>query len=143
MKLVSVIGLLLMVGGLIGLLFAHFLFSLNPAVIVIQVLAVALMVWARIAFGFRSFHATANPTEGGLVTKGPYAFIRHPIYSSVCFFVIAGAVGNLSWASSAYALAVLLGAGMRMAMEERLLLGRYPEYAAYAARTKRVLPYIF
>jgi protein-S-isoprenylcysteine O-methyltransferase Ste14 len=34
---------------------------------------------ARVTFGGRSFHVGANPTEGGLVTKGPYRFVRHPI----------------------------------------------------------------
>ena len=31
---------------------------------------------------------------------------------------------------------------VRIAAEERLLLDRYPEYAAYAARTKRVIPFV-
>jgi len=31
---------------------------------------------------------------------------------------------------------------VRIAAEERLLLKRYPEYAEYAARTKRVLPFV-
>lgn len=143
MKFLSLIGVVLMAGGTMGLFFANLLFSLNAAVIAIQALAVILMVWARITFGLRSFHATANPTEGGLVTRGPYAFVRHPIYTAVCLFVVAGALANLSWAASALALAVFLGTGIRMLLEERLLLGRYPEYAAYAASTKRMIPYIF
>ena len=55
------------------------------------------MVAARITFGRRSFHAAANPTEGGLVTTGPYAYIRHPIYAAILYFVWAGALDTSRW----------------------------------------------
>ena len=32
--------------------------------------------------------------------------------------------------------------GVRMVTEGRLLVTRYPEYAAYAARTKQVVPFV-
>src|SRR5512141_1042392 len=57
--------------------FCHVLFANRPLAIAFQVLAAALMLWARLSFGSRSFHAAANPTEGHLVTTGPYRFIRH------------------------------------------------------------------
>ena len=41
------------------------------------------------------------------------------------------------------ALLVLFGALARMRCEEHLLLQRYPEYSAYAATTKRMLPFVF
>ena len=63
-----------MVGSL-GLVINHALFSRAPLVIVLQVLAFAIFLWARITFGKRSFHLAANPTEGGLVTTGPYRHI--------------------------------------------------------------------
>jgi protein-S-isoprenylcysteine O-methyltransferase Ste14 len=143
LKLLSGIGVLLMIGGILGLLATHSLLSTNPAVIAVQAAAFALMVWARVTFGRRSFHATADPTEGGLVTTGPYAFVRHPIYTAVCLFVVAGGLAHLSWATAAFALVVLLGAIARMLPEERLLLRRYSDYAAYAASTKRMLPHVF
>jgi protein-S-isoprenylcysteine O-methyltransferase Ste14 len=143
LKSLSAIGLLFMVGGAVGLLLTHALFSTNPVVIAVQAAAFGLMVWARITFGMRSFHATADPTEGGLVTTGPYAFIRHPIYTAICLFVGAGAVAHLSWVTAGLACATVLGGIARMLSEERLLVGRYPDYAAYAARTKRMLPYVF
>ena len=143
MKFLSGIGLLIMIGGILGLLATHSLFSTNPAVIAGQAAAFALMVWARMTFGRRSFHATADPTEGGLVTGGPYAFVRHPIYTAVCLFVIAGSLAHVSWATAAFALVVFLGAIARMLAEERLLRTQYPGYIAYAARTKRMIPHVF
>ena len=143
MKFLSGIGLLIMIGGILGLLATHSLFSTNPAVIAGQAVAFALMLWARMTFGRRSFHATADPTEGGLVTGGPYAFVRHPIYTAVGLFVIAGSLAHISWATAAFTLVVFLGAIARMLAEERLLRTQYPGYIAYAARTKRMIPHVF
>ena len=143
LKSLSVVGLLMMVAGLIGLWRLQALFSLTPAVIAVQAAAVVLFIWARLTFGLRSFHASANPTEGGLVTSGPYRFIRHPIYTGVCVFVWAGAIGNRSLPGAAMAAVLTAGAIVRMLCEERLVTQRYPEYRDYASRTKRMVPFVF
>jgi protein-S-isoprenylcysteine O-methyltransferase Ste14 len=143
MKALSLLSFVLMVAGLLGLIATHSLLSASPLVIGLQAAAVALMLWARINFGRRSFHATADPTAGGLVTTGPYRFLRHPIYTAVVLFAFAGALAHPSLIASSGALLILLGGLARMLIEERLLLARYPDYAAYAARTKRMLPYVF
>jgi len=118
-------------------------FSAKLLVIAVQVAAVLLMVWARITFGRRSFHATADPTAGGLVTSGPYALMRHPIYTSVCLFVVAGGLAHFSWTTAGCLGLTLAGSLARMLTEERLLLVTYPEYAEYARRTSRMVPYVF
>ena len=142
MKALSVFGYLGMVTGLVGLIAIKSLLSPSPLVILPQVGAIALMVWARITFGRRSFHAAANPTEGGLVTTGPYRFIRHPIYTAVCLFITAGVAAHL--APSAVLLGGLVWASAigRMLCEERLLCSKYPEYRQYAARTARMIPFV-
>jgi protein-S-isoprenylcysteine O-methyltransferase Ste14 len=143
MKVLSLLGFALMVVGMIGLWRVGALFGNNPLLIALQVAAAGLMIWARITFGLRSFHAAANPTAGGLVTHGPYRFIRHPIYTAICFFVAAGVLGHLSVISVLFASLVGAGGIARMLSEERLLIRRYPEYAKYSAHTKRMIPWVF
>jgi len=84
LKSLSITGYLAMVGGLVALLAMRSLLSLSPLVILVQAAALLLFLWARVTFGRRSFHVRADPTEGGLVTAGPYRYIRHPIYSAMC-----------------------------------------------------------
>jgi len=143
MRVVSVAGLWVMVAAVAGLMYSHALLSDSPVVIGVQVVAVGLVLWARITFGRRSFHAAAEPTEGGLMTTGPYHFVRHPIYTAACLFCWAGILGNVSLVSIALGGLVVLGAIMRMLAEERLLVERYPAYWQYAQVTKRMVPFVF
>src|SRR5262245_38880885 len=94
LRKVSLVAMAIVVVAVVSLLFRRSLFARGPVLIGIQAAAAALMLWARLTFRGRSFHAGANPTAGGLVTTGPYRFVRHPIYSAILFFVWAGAGSN-------------------------------------------------
>jgi len=132
-----------MVAGILLLLWNRGLLSLSPIVIVVQILAFFLMIWARVTFGGRSFHATASPTEGGLVTTGPYRYVRHPIYAAGLCIAWAGVFGNLSVLNVAFGFLTLAGALARIRCEETLVRVRYPEYDEYAKRTRRLIPFVF
>jgi protein-S-isoprenylcysteine O-methyltransferase Ste14 len=138
----SVLAFALMVAGLAWLMFRHEILSRTWIWIAVQVLAVLLMIAARITFGRRSFHAAANPTAGGLVTTGPYRFWRHPIYAAVLYFIWAAAVDYHTPSAILAAMLVTIGAAVRMYAEETLLVTAYPDYATYRARTARVIPFV-
>ena len=143
LKVISILGLVVMIGALIGLYKIGVLFTPQPIAIALQLTAIALMIWARVTFGRRSFHAAANPTAGGLVTTGPYRIIRHPIYTAACLFGWGPIIVHLTLISVALGILLLLGALMRMMCEEQLVKQKYPEYVEYAKITKRMVPYVF
>lgn len=143
LKTLSIIGYFGMIGSLLVLLAMRNLFSSSALVISFQVVAFLLFLWARVTFGRRSYHVVANPTEGGLVTGGPYRFIRHPIYAAMCLFTLAGVEGHWSWTSGLCGAVVLVSAVMRIFCEEILVTARYPDYAQYKARTWHMIPYVY
>jgi protein-S-isoprenylcysteine O-methyltransferase Ste14 len=142
LKAPSLVGFALMIVGIVGLVLRQQLFGHTAAARTVQILAVVLMVAARITFGSRSFHAAANPTEGRLVTTGPYALLRHPIYAAVLYFVWAAAIDSRSSLPVVAAAITTSGAALRMYAEEQLLAQTYPEYPTYRARTARVIPFV-
>ena len=101
------------------------------------------MIWARLTFGLRSFHATANTSEGGLVTNGPYRTWRHPIYASIIYFVWAGQIEDPRLTAIAAAAVATAALVVRMVLEEQFLRETYPEYAEYATRAKRLIPFVY
>ena len=132
-----------MMGALVGLYQIGVLFTAQPIAVAVQLMAIALMIWARLTFGRRSFHAAANPTAGGLVTTGPYRIIRHPIYTAASLFGWGPIVVHRSLVSVGLGILLLLGALVRMICEEQLVKQRYPEYVEYAKVTKRMVPFLF
>jgi protein-S-isoprenylcysteine O-methyltransferase Ste14 len=126
----------------VALVFTDSLFGHGPLTIGLQVAGVLLMIWARLTFGLRSFHYAANPTAGGLVTTGPYRFIRHPIYAAVLLIVWTGVAANWSLRAAALGLVATAMTALRIVFEEALVVERYPEYADYARRTRRVIPFV-
>ena len=142
LKNLSLTGLAFTVIATVTLVFREAFFAREPIGITIQVLAAMLMLWARLTFGRRSFHANAIPTEGGLMTAGPYKFLRHPIYASLLYFIWAGVASHLSLLNVLLGSVPTVGLSIRMLAEERLVIEKYPEYLTYASRTKRVIPFI-
>jgi protein-S-isoprenylcysteine O-methyltransferase Ste14 len=154
LKTVSVSAFALMAAGLFFLvqdeLFTLLHLSRNGALLMpvawavsVQVLAIVLMMWARVTFRARSFHFAANPTEGGLVTTGPYRFIRHPIYTAGCLIAWPGAILIHTPAAFVAVALVTAGAIVRALSEEHLLVERYPDYREYARATRRMIPGIW
>jgi protein-S-isoprenylcysteine O-methyltransferase Ste14 len=143
LRAVSIVVFLGMAAGGIVQFATGNLFSPSPWAITVQVGAALLLLWARRAFGRRSFHPAANPTEGGLVTSGPYRYIRHPIYTAFSLFSLAGVAAHWSWVSGLLG-GLVVGCGLvRIYCEEVLVTARYPEYRQYAATTWRMIPYVF
>jgi len=143
LNLLSITGFLVAVTGIVWLVFLDHLFANNPVLIAVQVVAVLLMLWARWTFGRRSFHASANPSEGGLVTTGPYRYWRHPIYASIVYFVWAGQIEAPAALPLLAAAIITLGLVVRMLIEEHFLVAEYPEYTSYRKQAKRLVPFIY
>ena len=142
----SIAATLVLVVAIVMLFYRSELLAQHSPGIAAQIAAVLLMVWARLTFGRRSFHAAANPTAGGLVTWGPYRYWRHPIYAAILLFVWVGIHSQHSPPS----LPAILLAGVatlmtavRIQAEETLLRSAYPEYATYEKKTKRIIPFVF
>ncbi|HUR26853.1 MAG TPA: isoprenylcysteine carboxylmethyltransferase family protein [Planctomycetota bacterium] len=129
--------------ALARMFFIGALFGVGPISIGLQIVAFLFMVWARLTFGMRSFHAAADTTVGELVTRGPYAIVRNPIYAAVILFAWTGAAVHFSLESALLALVVFAGMFTRILIEERFLRRRYSDYEAYTKRVKRLVPFVF
>jgi protein-S-isoprenylcysteine O-methyltransferase Ste14 len=83
------------------------------------------------------------PEARGLVTSGPYRLVRHPIYLGEILAGFGLVLPTIA-GPPAFVFIVFVAAELvRTFYEERVLRRTYPEYAAYAARTRRLIPLTF
>jgi protein-S-isoprenylcysteine O-methyltransferase Ste14 len=97
--------------------------------------------------GFRGLGASLSPLPepmpgAALVTDGPYARCRHPLYQSVliCSLGVVVALGSLLHLLLLLGLVIVLGGKARL--EERRLCAAHPDYPAYRSRTPAILPHL-
>jgi len=92
-------------------------------------------IWAARTLG-KSLTPYPRPRESGeLVLRGPYRFVRHPIYvSGFLFFLGVGFSSSLPATLGALALGALWR--RKAAVEEAHLLARFPEYEDYRSRVR-------
>jgi len=107
--------------------------------------AAALFHWSSQTMG-RNWALVARARgDASLVTSGPFAYVRNPIYVALALAMIALAIAfghgrMLVVAVPFYALATW----MRVALEEKVLRAQFgADYDAYAARVNRFVPGIF
>jgi len=118
-------------------------FSSSPWVIAGQVAGVILVLWSRATFGRQQFRTTTEPGTGPLIQRGPYRFLRHPVYAGAMLLIWASILGHWSLVNAAIGIAALAFTLWRMGIEERRLHEHYVEYADYARRTKRIIPFVY
>jgi protein-S-isoprenylcysteine O-methyltransferase Ste14 len=116
---------------------------LNWGGVVLCVLGFGLAFYARWYLGRNWGMPMSHKEQAELITSGPYAFIRHPIYTGLILAILGSAIGvNISW------MLMLIPVGayfiLSARQEESVMLQLFPEqYAAYMARTGMLVPRLF
>jgi protein-S-isoprenylcysteine O-methyltransferase Ste14 len=116
----------------------------SAACLCLAAAGIGLSIWARVALG-RNWNSTPMIKEGHeLIEKGPYRFVRHPIYTGLLLAIFATCLsdGRLADAYLFGLAAIFLT--WKLKVEESLMVRMFPEaYADYRRRTKALVPFLF
>ena len=131
------------IGLLLGLLLTGPLVPQNRTWLILTCMGLALGCWARISLKTRHLPLFPEPTrETQLATSGPYRWIRHPIYAAVLLITLCLVLEHLTvWRVVLWG-ALSVDIWFKLNYEEKVLSIRFPEYQAYARRSKRLIPFI-
>jgi protein-S-isoprenylcysteine O-methyltransferase Ste14 len=103
--------------------------------------SVGLFAWTHVVLG--RFWSTALQLRHGhrLITAGPYARIRHPMYSAILGWMTSLGLVAASWIPLVFAALCGLNFILRIQPEETMMLQQFgDEYREYMKRTGRLLP---
>ena len=118
--------------------------SLEWVGVALCVAGLLFCVWARFTLG-RNWSGMVT-FKGGheLITRGPYAIVRHPIYTGLLMMILGTVIGYGHIVGIIGLPFVFWGLWIKLHLEEKLMLKEFPDqYSAYQRQVKRIIPFVF
>ena len=127
-----------------GLLYRHLypnLLSVKYVGVLLLVLGLGFAVWARFVLGRNWSGIVTVKEDHTLITRGPYAWVRHPIYSGMLLGLLGSAVTLGTILTFIEVPVVALAFWLKLRTEERFMLETFGEqYTAYRQHVKALIP---
>jgi protein-S-isoprenylcysteine O-methyltransferase Ste14 len=107
------------------------------------VIGLFIAIWARATLGSNWSSAVTLKQDHELIMRGPYRFVRHPIYTGLLLMLggtalISGRLGAIAGLASGF-----LGLWIKLRQEEALMMRHFPaDYRKYKANSKALLPFV-
>jgi protein-S-isoprenylcysteine O-methyltransferase Ste14 len=122
-----------------------------PHTVIAEYLGVAIcaiglfaVIWSRKTLGDDWSRDVELKQGHELVERGPYRFVRHPIYTSHLLMGLGTAIASGLLVAFVGLLLFFIGFWIKLKQKESLLLSHFPEeYPAYKARVKALVPFVF
>ncbi len=91
-----------------------------------------------------NFAAVPYPKDQAtLIETGPFQFVRHPMYSGAIFMAFGWALWVHSWLTLGYAMVLFVFFDIKSRREEQWLKAKFPGYAAFQTRVRKLIPLIY
>lgn len=100
-------------------------------------------LWAMIIFKLKVNVAPEILKGTKLVKSGPYAVIRHPMYSSVISITLLWVVFDFDYIRLLLWTLLLVVILLKINYEEKILKKHFPDYKEYSKTTKKIIPFIY
>ena len=121
--------------------------SVPFAVVIVAELVVALGLYTVfLVFRENSFTSATIEVaaEQKVVSTGPYAIVRHPMYSGALLMMLFVPLALGSWVGLPFTLPLILVIILRLLDEEKLLTASLPGYADYCQKVRyHLVPYVW
>lgn len=117
---------------------------LDWAGVVICWAGAAFAVWARVTLAGNWSGVVSLKHDHEIVNRGPYGYVRHPIYTGILMMFLGSSLLELNVARALAVVLAFVSFSIKSRQEESLLGTHFPEtYPAYAAQTRRLIPYLY
>ena len=109
----------------------------------LTVLGLLFSVWARVHLGRNWSAVVTIKQDHELIDTGPYALVRHPIYTGLLVGIFGSAMARDDWRGVLAVLIAWAALWGKLRLEERWMTEQFGErYLAYARRVPALIPFI-
>jgi protein-S-isoprenylcysteine O-methyltransferase Ste14 len=107
--------------------------------------ALGILVYFFVVKENRYAAATVQVVEGQtVVSTGPYAIVRHPMYAGALLVFIGAPLALGSWWGLLFTPLFIAGVAWRLLNEEKFLCENLPGYTEYTHKVRyRLVPYVW
>lgn len=112
--------------------------------IVLMLTGASLAMWGLLSLGPNNLTALPYPRDHAqLVTTGPYAIVRNPIYSGLIIAGFGWALWLESWLTLVFAVGLFVLFDLKTRREQAWLEERFAEYKEYCRHVKKLIPWVY
>lgn len=130
--------------GWLGLRFVPQMHALFVIGFALEIAGALFAVWARFTLGSNWSGQPSLMANHELVTSGPYALARHPIYTGLSFAAAGTALAVGEWRCVLGVFVIALAFFIKIRAEEQLMMQAFANlYPAYRQRVKALIPGVF
>jgi len=111
--------------------------------LILLVAGIIIRIISVVTLGKNFSFVVEAGSENRLVTKGIYRHLRHPAYLASLLLSVAGCVIFSCVFAWIFFLVSIYAIMQRIKIEEEFLLKRFPEYAGYMKRSRKLIPFVY
>ena len=111
--------------------------------VIITAAGFAFTIWARVHLGTNWSGAVTVKQSHELVRSGPYALVRHPIYTGLVLAFIGTAIAMGEWRALVAAVIAVASFCYKLGIEERVMLDTFGDaYRDYRRQVRALIPFV-
>jgi protein-S-isoprenylcysteine O-methyltransferase Ste14 len=120
------------------------LFPSSLPLLIFYIAGWILGIWSILAMGLGNINAGPDPLpEGRLVSRGPYAVIRHPMYAAILLVFIPLLLDHFTIPRLFILMLLIINLLLKIRYEEKQMnLSHCKKYSEYSASTWQLIPYV-
>ncbi|HVY54476.1 MAG TPA: methyltransferase [Thermodesulfobacteriota bacterium] len=116
----------------------------HPLLIFVQIAGLWIILWVLWTNSVKKFRITLDlPPETRFVAKGPYSFVRYPVYTALLVITLTLVIDRLEIEELVLWLLLFIVFIFDIRYEERLYTSYFGDYSLYRDRTSRLIPYVY